>query len=252
MTEFAGESTWSEIGRIKDVCLKGGHDAIISCGGGKTLDAGRCAAAAFAVNVEKFPPETLPGIGAGVACINVPTVASTDASTSAVSMVYTEDGTVEAALAMPANPTMVLVDTTIIADAPARLFVAGMGDALATYFEADVSRRTAAPCIQSGAQSTLAAQALARLCFDILLDCGVHAKIEVERHMPGPSLEAVAEANVLLSGLGFESGGFCRPCRGLAFHHIDKRFKAHMLHGELVAFGTLTQLVMEERKPADL
>lgn len=253
LTEFTGESTWEEIGRIREACLSGGHDAIVSCGGGKTIDAGRCAAAGSAVNVEKFPPERIPRIGANVACINCPTVAATDASTSSVSMVYGKDGTVEAALALPTNPTMVLVDTTVIARAPVRLFVAGMGDALATYFEADVSRKTGTPCIQSGAHSTLAAQALARLCLDIVLDYGTGAKKEIERGVPGPLMEAVIEANVLLSGLGFESGGLSAAhAVGLAFHHIEGRFETTMLHGELVAFGTLAQLVLEERKREDL
>ena len=252
LIEFGGESTWREIERVKDACILGGYDAIISCGGGKTLDAGRCAAAASAVNVEKFPPEVIPQIGANVACINVPTVAATDAPTSAVSLVYTEEGRVEAVLALPINPTMVLVDTAIIASAPVRLFVAGMGDALATYFEADISRRTGTPCL-SGAQSTLAAQALGKLCLDILMDYGVHAKMEAEQGIPGPFLEAVVEADVLLSGLGFESGGLSAAhAVGLAFHHIQERFETHMLHGELVAFGTLTQLVLEGKKPDDL
>src|SRR5208282_614654 len=87
--DFGGECTWKEIDRIKKACIEGGHDAIISCGGGKTLDAGRCAATGPAVNVEKSPPEVIAQFGAGVACINVPTVAATDASTSAVSLVYT-------------------------------------------------------------------------------------------------------------------------------------------------------------------
>ena len=55
-TDFGGETTWKEIERIKNVCIQGAHDAIVSCGGGKTLDAGRGAAAAGAINVEKWPP----------------------------------------------------------------------------------------------------------------------------------------------------------------------------------------------------
>ena len=39
--EFRRECTFAEIDRIKKACLDGGHDAIISCGGGKAMDAGR-------------------------------------------------------------------------------------------------------------------------------------------------------------------------------------------------------------------
>lgn len=83
--DFGGHCTWKEIERTKNACIQGGHDAIISCGGGKTLDTGRCAATGPAMNVEKQPPEFFPKFGAGVPCINVPTVAATDASTSAAS-----------------------------------------------------------------------------------------------------------------------------------------------------------------------
>jgi len=251
--DFGGECTWDEIKRVKDLCIAGSHDAIISCGGGKTLDTGRAAAAASAVNPEKSPPEFFPRFGAAVACINIPTVAATDASTSAVSIVYSEKGAVEAALAFPTNPAMVLVDTTVIARSPVRMLVAGMGDALATYFEADMSRRTGTPSVQTGAQSTRAAQALGRLCLDTLLEHGTQAKTEAEAQVPGPALEAVTEANVLLSGLGFESGGLSAShAIGHAFHSIHERFEIDLYHGELVAFGTLTQLVLEGRGPAYL
>lgn len=99
--DFGGECTWKEIGKIKDACIQGGHDAIISCGGGKTIDAGRCAAAGAAINVGKMPPETFPKLGADVHCINIPTVAATDAPTSAASLVHTEDGRLEATIVFP-------------------------------------------------------------------------------------------------------------------------------------------------------
>lgn len=251
--EFGGECAWPEIERVKKACIRGGHDAVVSCGGGKTLDTGRCVASGPAMNVELSPPEVFEKLGAAVPCINVPTVAATDASTSAASLVYADDGTLEATIVFPTNPTMVLVDTAVIAKAPVRLLVSGMGDALATYFEADMCLRTSSPSVQTGAQSTRAAQALAKLCLDILMDYGVQAKIEAEAHVPGPSLDAVVEANVLLSGLGFESGGLSAAhAVGHAFHHIRHLFERPLFHGELVAFGTLVQLVMEGRKPAFL
>jgi glycerol dehydrogenase len=249
-TEFRGECTWKEIERVKNLCIEGGHDAIISCGGGKTLDTGRAAASRSATVVDKVPSEFIPDIGAGVACINIPTVAATDATTSCGSLVYTKDGIVEAILAVPTNPTVVFVDTAVIAKAPVRFLVAGMGDALVTYFEADASRRTATPSLNTGHLSTRAAQALARLCLDILLGYGVQAKLEAEAGVPGPGIEAVVEANVLLSGLGFESCGLgAGHAVGLAFYHIADHFEVFQYHGEVVGFGALTQLIMEEREP---
>lgn len=245
---FGGECTFKEVERIKHACIQGGHDAVISCGGGKTLDAGRCAAAGAAMNVHKMPPEFLPRLGADVPCINIPTVAATDASTSAASLVHTEEGMLEATIVFPTNPSMVLVDTTVIAKSPVRLFVSGMGDALATYFEADACCRTGTPALGTRGLSTRAGQALARLCFDILMEYGVQARAEAEAGVPGPGIEAVTEANVLLSGLGFENCGLSAAhAVGNAFEHIPESFKLPQYHGERVAFGTLTQLMLERR-----
>jgi len=249
-TDFQGECSWAEIERVKNVCLQGGHDAIVNCGGGKTLDAGRAAAAKSALNVQKSPPERLPNFGAGVACINIPTVAATDASTSAVSLIYDDRHTVEAVVTFPTNPVMVLVDTTVIARSPVRLLVAGMGDALATYFEAEMCFRTGAPAVVTQAHGTRATRALTRLCFDLLLTYGAQGKLEAEAGVAGPGLDAVVEANILLSGLGFESGGISAShAVGHGFHHVAEHLAVPQYHGELVAFGTLTQLMLEGRPP---
>lgn len=65
-----------------------------------------------------------------------PTIASTDAPCSALSVIYTDAGEFDRYLLLPHNPNMVIVDTQIVAGAPARLLAAGIGDALATWFEA--------------------------------------------------------------------------------------------------------------------
>ena len=65
-----------------------------------------------------------------------PTIASTDAPCSALSVIYTEKAFLKNICSFPSNPDMVLMDTEVIAQSPVRLTVSGMGDALATYFEA--------------------------------------------------------------------------------------------------------------------
>jgi len=245
--EFHQECTFEEIYRIRDACLEGNHDAIISCGGGKAMDTGRAAAAGFAINPEASPPEIFNPLGANVQCIQVPTVAASDAATASVSVIYNERGRQEAAVMIQKNPTMVLVDTRIIAQAPVRTLVAGMGDALATYFEADVCHRTDSPAI-AGGQALRTTLMIARLSFDTLMEYGKDAISEVEAGVTGPALEAVVEANILMSGLGYESGGLA-AAHAIAgsFTFIHDHFDPSPYHGELVAFGTLTQLCMEER-----
>ena len=86
--------------------------------------------------------------------------------------------------------------------------------------------------------------ALAKLCYETLISDGIQAKLALEAGVCTPSVEKIIEANTLLSGLGFESGGLA------AAHAIHNGLTVledchHMYHGEKVAFGTITQLVME-------
>ena len=159
-------------------------------------------------------------------------------------MIYTDEGVFEEYLFLPAHPNMVLMDTEIIAKSPVRLTVSGMGDALATYFEARACQRSGAVTC-AGGKVTSAAMALAKLCFDTLMDEGVKAKLALEVGACTPAVEKIIEANTLLSGIGFESGGLAGA------HAIHNGFTVleechHMYHGEKVAFGTITQLVLDE------
>jgi glycerol dehydrogenase len=240
---FGGEASMSEINIIKEACQSGGNDAIISCGGGKALDAGRTAAAANAINAGVVPPEVIEGVGAGVPCVQVPTIAATDAPTAKVSVIYNEKGEFETFLVFPTNPAMVFVDTEVIAKAPVDQLVHGMGDALATYFEADISYRTATPTLAGGLCSRTALM-VAQLAFDTLMEYGLQAKIEVESNIAGPALEAIVEANILLSGLGYENGGLAAAhAIALSYTRIYNLFEKHPSHGQFVAFSTLTQLM---------
>jgi glycerol dehydrogenase len=173
----------------------------------------------------------------------VPTIASTDAPTSALAVIYTPEGEFSEYLLFPSNPNMVIMDTAIIAAAPVRLIVAGMGDALSTWFEARANMASGKTTMAGGAP-TRAAQALAKLCFDTLMADGLKAKVAVENKVSTKAVENIIEANTYLSGIGFESSGLAAAH---AIHNGLTKLEEchHLLHGEKVAFGTLTQLVLE-------
>lgn len=223
---FNGECCMTEINRLIEVSKANGCDVIVGVGGGKILDTAK--AVAF---YEKKP------------VMIVPTIASTDAPCSALSVIYSDDGVFDKYLFLPASPNMVMVDTDVVAKAPARLLVSGMGDALATYFEARACERSnAGNCV--GGKNTLAAMALAELCYNTLLDEGVDAKLAVDENVCTKAVEHIIEANTYLSGIGFESGGLAGA------HAIHNGLTAipathELYHGEKVAFGTLVQLVLE-------
>jgi glycerol dehydrogenase len=175
--------------------------------------------------------------------VNCPTVASSDAPCSALSVIYSDDGSFEQYRIYRKNPDLVLVDTQVIAKSPPRLLVAGMGDALATWFEAKTCVDGSIKNMRGGA-STQAALALAELCYRTLINDGADALRAVQIQAVTPSLERLVEANTLLSGLGFESSGLA------AAHAIHNGLTAvppthAFLHGEKVAFGVLVQLMLE-------
>ena len=233
---FCGECSRSEIKRLKDTAIEKNCNCTIGLGGGKAIDTAKC-------------------VAQGEALIIVPTIAATDAPTSHSAVIYTPEGAFEDYDYFKQSPSVVLVDTTVIARAPTRFLVSGMGDALSTYFEARATVNSYSnvnaglPCgYREGAcgpaKSTNAALALATLCYKTLLQDGLKAKLACDLNMVTPALENIIEANILLSGLGFESGGLA------AAHAIHDGLTIlagthKYFHGEKVAFGTLAQLILE-------
>ena len=220
------ETTQSEIDKVVNEFETYKADAIIGFGGGKTLDTARAAADAV-----KCP------------LIIVPTVASNDAPCSALSVIHDETGAVIELRTTKRNPDVVLVDTDIIIDAPERLFVAGLGDALATYFEATACSKSGAMTL-AGAGSSDISLTLSKLCFDTLINYGTAAIHAVRAGMANDAFDRVIQATIYLSGIGFESGGVA------AAHAINDGFSAcpesaHLYHGEIVGFGTLAMLMLE-------
>jgi glycerol dehydrogenase len=140
----------------------------------------------------------------GVPVAIAPTIASTDAPCSALSVIYTDAGEFDRYLLLPNNPDRVIVDTKIVAGAPARLLAAGIGDALATWFEARACSRSGATTM-AGGQCTQAALALAELCFNTLIEEGEKAMLAAEQHVVTPALERIIEANTYLSGVGLKA-----------------------------------------------
>lgn len=230
---FGGECSKNEIARLEKIVLDEKADVIVGLGGGKSLDTAK--AVAFKT---KNP------------VIVVPTIASTDAPTSALAVIYTEAGEFDEYMFFSHNPDLVLVDSEIIAKAPTRFLIAGMGDALATWFEARACEQSDANNM-SGGKSTKAALALAKVCYDTLLEDGPKAVAACEAKVVTKSLENIIEACILLSGLGFESSGLAGA------HSIHDGLtvleETHSVyHGEKVAFGTIVQLVLENVPQSEL
>lgn len=224
---FGGEASMNEIGRIVETAGNGSTDVIIGLGGGKTIDTARAVADKLGLPVAIFP-----------------TAVSADAPTARVSVIYSDEGVFESYLFYDRNPDLVAVDTRVIANAPVRTLRSGLGDALATLVEARAVHRANGRRMDDSSRPTLAGLALAEKCEETLFAYAHQALKDNEEHIVSPALEAICEANTLLSGLGFENGGLA------AVHAIHNGFTAldgdihHMTHGEKVAFGVGVQLML--------
>ncbi|WP_332841742.1 glycerol dehydrogenase [Paraclostridium bifermentans] len=198
-SNFKGECSREEVARLQELAKKNKCACTIGLGGGKAIDTAKC-------------------VAQGDNLIIVPTIAATDAPTSHSAVLYTPDGAFDDYAYFKQSPSVVLVDTTVIAKAPTRFLVSGMGDALSTYFEARATASSYSnvnaglPCgyregLCGEAKGTNTALALAKLCYETLINDGVKAKVSSDCNLVTPALENIIETNILLSGLGFESGG---------------------------------------------
>lgn len=222
---FSGECTKAEIARLTDVALEVDPDVVVGVGGGKSIDTAK------SVSAQIDAP-----LG------SVPTIASTDSPTSSISVLYDENGVMVGGEHHDFHPEFVLVDTAVIAKAPTRWFISGIGDALSTWFEAKATRESGGTTVFD-AHTTYAGQALAETCYRLLREHAEGAVRAVESNVVTESVEAVTEAIVLLSGLGFENGGLA------AAHAIHDGLTTlpgatNATHGEKVMVGLLAQVIL--------
>lgn len=232
--QFNGEASTKEIDRISDKGKEQSADVVIGVGGGKTLDTAKAVSDQL-----------------GVPVVIVPTTASTDAPTSALSVIYSDDGVFEGYKFYDKNPELVLVDTAIVVNAPIRLFASGICDAMATLVEVKATLKRNGDTM-AGGKPTLASQAIAEMAEKTLFEHGLSAYKAAKEGIVTLAVEAIVEANTLLSGLGFENGGLAGA------HAIHNGFTAlhgdihDLTHGEKVAYGTLVQLVLERKTETEI
>lgn len=225
--EFSGECSRGQVQIGVDKAKEFGADVVIGAGGGKAIDLAKAVGAQLNARI-----------------VTLPTIASNDAPTSAATVYYTDEGVLDGWDVWSHNPDLVLVDTQVIANAPIRWLISGIGDALATWFEADAAFKGRRPAF-SGGVPTMTAMSLAHLCYETLMEYGIEAKQDAENKVVTPALEKVVEANTLLSGLGWESGGLATAHtlgNGLTILECTH----HYSHGEKVAFGLATQLCLDD------
>ena len=211
---------------IKNACLfskKNNCDGVIAAGGGKVLDAGKLIADSLGIN-----------------CITVPLSASTCAGWTALSNIYTPEGKFIKDVTLRRCPNLLIFDHTIVRAAPPRTLASGMADAVAKWYESSLT--------SSASQDGLVQQAvqMARVLRDQVFLNGRNAFLDPL----GNSWEIVAEGCALTAGIiGGLGGARCRTAAAHPIHNglTQLSYTSKPLHGELVGFGLLVQLHLEEK-----
>lgn len=197
-------------------------DVIIGVGGGKALDAAK-----FIAHEAQLP------------IITIPTSAATCAAWTALSNIYSEQGAFLYDVSLAKCPDALVLDYGLIQTSDRRTLVAGIGDALAKWYEASVSSG------HSDQTLIIAAVQQARVLRDILFQ----KSAEALEHPGSAPWREVVDASVLLAGvIGGLGGAQCRTVAAHAVHNgLTHLLESHgTLHGEKVAFGILAQLRLEE------
>ena len=197
-------------------------DFIIGVGGGKALDTAKLVAHRCQLPI-----------------VTIPTSGATCAGWTGLSNVYSDAGAFQYDVPLPHCPDLLILDYDLIQLAPQRTLIAGIGDAIAKWYEASVSSGHSSDTL------TIAAVQQARVLRDLLLQKSVTALQEPG----GQSWKEVVDATLLLAGvIGGLGGANCRTVAAHAVHNGLTHIPAahHILHGEKVAYGILVQLRLEE------
>ena len=211
-----------DLQRISSIAKHSFCDGIVASGGGKVLDAGKLIA-----NRLNIP------------CITVPLSASTCAGWTALANIYSPKGSFIKDEILEKCPKLLIFDYSLVRKAPKRTLASGIADALAKWYEASIS--------SGNSNDSLVQQAvqMARVLRDQLL-------IDSKTALQDPNSDAwikVAEGCALTAGLiGGIGGAKCRTAAAHAVHNglTQLDFKKKSLHGELVGYGILVQLRIEE------
>ena len=219
---YSPDCAESSLARLQEAVTQHQADVIIGVGGGKALDMAKLVA-----------------YRCGLPIATIPTSGATCAAWTALSNVYSEAGAFQYDVTLSRCPDLLILDYGLIRTAPQRTLIAGIGDAIAKWYEASVSSG------DSSATLLISAVQQARVLRDILFQKSAIA-------LKNPNSDAwreVVDATVLLAGvIGGIGGAECRTVAAHAVHNGLTHLPAahNVLHGEKVAYGILVQLRLEE------
>lgn len=225
---YGGECTYKNMNRLTEIALSKEAEVIIAVGGGKAID-------------------TAKGVGERLELpiITIPTIASTCAATTALSVVYDEKGEFHSFNFMKKPAVHCFIDTDIIAKAPVKYLRAGIGDTIAKHYECTLASRG-----EELSHSSAMAREISKMCVDPILKYGEKALLHCEKGESTFEVEQVILNNIVSTGLVSMlidekyNGAIAHSLfYGLALlEHIEKNY----LHGDVVGYGVLVQLAIDK------
>lgn len=224
---YGTDCTYTAIQKLAEHARALGADMIFGMGGGKALDTAKGAA-------EK----------AGLPVFTFPTIAATCAATTALSVVYREDGSFDSFCFYPRPPRHCFIDLTILSRAPWKYLEAGMGDTIGKYFECHFSARG-----DKLEHSSALGREISNMCYAPLLEYGAQALSDCENHIVSTALEQAVLANIVSTGLVslmVLDQYNCAVAHSLYYGLVIlPGFEEKWLHGNVVAYGVLVQLLID-------
>lgn len=227
MVLFGSDCTYDNIHKWASYAKECGADMIMGMGGGKALDTAKGA-----------------GYEADLPVFTYPTIASTCAATTALSVVYRADGSFDSFYFYERPAYHCFIDLTIIANAPDQYLQAGMGDTIGKFFECHFAARG-----DKLQHSSALGREISNMCYAPLLEYGEQALKDCRSHEASVSLKQAVLANIVSTGLVslmVLDEYNCAIAHSVYYALVLlPGFEEKYLHGNVVAYGVLVQLLVD-------
>jgi len=163
-----------------------------------------------------------------------------------ISIIHENNGAFKEIVRLDNAPVHCFIDGQTIVKAPAKYFWAGMGDTMAKHVECVFSSKNDVLDFGSEYGRTISA-----LCFYPILEKGAKAYEDVRNHICSNEVEEVIQSIIIATGSVSVS---VNPDYNSAVAHalyygmtVREWMERKHLHGEIVSYGTLVQLIVDEQ-----
>lgn len=226
---YGKDATYENVDKIINDGEINNANMIFAIGGGKCIDTCKVI-----------------GDKCNIPVVTVPTIASTCAAITKISIMYTEDHVFKDIYHCRKAPNYCMIDTEVIMNAPLQYLWAGIGDTVAKNVETYFS------CRNDEIEYTdeLALQ-VSNLCYDSIIAHGTKGYHDAKAKILSKELEITIQ-NILVS-TGIVSliinADYNSALAHALFYGLTcrKEIEEKHFHGEVVSYGVLIQLIVDKQ-----